>query len=348
VSTNLASHFPHLLESVIVQAYHSRSPGPYADIWKFGRDVNYTESSWWSGNHRGKKFVLSTAIIAVFQRIGALSPVIQRLLIHGAQPLLVSAIFFLWLILYRNPAWWALPGALILYKVGSLLWTSYEDARRNSVDTNNIHPMKIGVAEMNKSLSSLPHEVSESSLLHQSPPVVSLEEYIVSENSMVDNDKSYQSYDAKDEDSINHQFDSDELNNTLWKAETDDDSSSPTGGIKGVLIRVHEENLSVNENSKGGNENSFLSSDVKDDGNNYQFESSELDDELWQVESDRASSSEGIKGALPHHFSSNSSWLSDPSSQSQIISEDSAFGDHSDTSLTSSHHKDSIDFEVDL
>jgi hypothetical protein len=315
-----------------VQAYHSQSPGPYADIWKFGRDVEYTYS-WWSGNHRGKKFVLSTAIIALFQHIGALSPVIQRLLIHGAQPLLVSAVFFLWMILYRNPAWWALPGALILYKVGSLLWTNYEDyTRRTSVETN-IHPVKIGAAEINKSLSALP-QVLPDSCLHQPPPVISTEECLVSENSEAEDDESYLSYDVKD-DSTNDRFDSDEL----WKI--DSDHSSSLEAIKGGLTCHHKENFSVNENSKGGGE--------EKDHKNYQFESSASDDELWQAESDRASSSEGIKGALPHYFFSSSSCLSDPSSQSLVTSKDFAFGDQTDTSLTTNHlHRDSIDFEVDL
>jgi hypothetical protein len=168
VSTNLAAKFPHLLESVIVSSYHSYSPGPFADIWRFGRS---RDPPWWSilsGNHRGKKFVLSNVIIAVLQRIGSMSPVFQRLLIHGLQPLFVSCLFFLWQTLSKHPVWWALVGALLLYGVGVLLW-GYVHRER---DLGDIYPAKTNEIEVHPLASSPPHDCASASSTALTPVVL--------------------------------------------------------------------------------------------------------------------------------------------------------------------------------
>jgi hypothetical protein len=124
VSTNLAQKFPGLLESVIIQSYHSHSPGPFSNVWK-GSEAT---GPWWSpmrGTHRSKKFFLTSLLVAWLQKLGALSPTLQRVIIHMLQPIVASGLVLLWFPLQKYPELWAVVGLLVLY-LGYLVYQSYQ------------------------------------------------------------------------------------------------------------------------------------------------------------------------------------------------------------------------------
>jgi hypothetical protein len=135
VSSNLAQLFPSLLESIIVSSYHSCTPGVFSKLWRFNQPY---QAPWWafwrSGNsHQGGKLFITTLILSALQHLGASSPTLQRLLIHGVQPLFVSAIFLVWVVLYRDPIWWAVVGPIMLGIVGALVWNHYRQSRSSSI-----------------------------------------------------------------------------------------------------------------------------------------------------------------------------------------------------------------------
>jgi hypothetical protein len=136
VSSNLAKSFPSLLESIIVSSYHSCTPGSSAKLWRFNQPL---EVSWWafwpnsSNNHNGGRVFFTSMLLSALQHLGASSPTLQRLLIHGVQPLFVSAIFLMWIVLFRHPLWWAVIGPLILFVFGFLAWTHFRQSHSPSI-----------------------------------------------------------------------------------------------------------------------------------------------------------------------------------------------------------------------
>jgi hypothetical protein len=123
VSANLASKFPSLLESVIISSYHSCTPGVFSRLWRFNQPL---DAPWWvigrENGNRGKTLLITSIILAGLQSLGASSATLQRLVIHGVQPLFVSALYLFWIILYRYPIWWAVVGPTIFLFVVSAVW----------------------------------------------------------------------------------------------------------------------------------------------------------------------------------------------------------------------------------
>jgi len=137
VSTNVAKKYPDLMESVIVQSYHSYLPGEIGSAWRIhhsGRStsfiVRFTEA-------------MSTSIfMQTLQRIGAMPGNIQRIIIHSIQPLLVSSFIILWMTMLREP-YIAIPIGLFLLYVA---YRVYRDAvnHRHVAGANQIMPVADG------------------------------------------------------------------------------------------------------------------------------------------------------------------------------------------------------------
>jgi hypothetical protein len=137
VSTNVAQRFPRLLESVIIRAYHTCSPGALTNIWSGTRAP---EGPWWSptsGRHRAKKFFVTSLLVAWLQRLGAFSPTLQRVIIHIIQPIAASGLVLLWFPLQKYPELWAVIGVLVSY----LGYLTYQSAREDLQTSHDITPL---------------------------------------------------------------------------------------------------------------------------------------------------------------------------------------------------------------
>jgi hypothetical protein len=142
LSTNLARKFPNLLESAIVQAYHTYSPGMIGQDWKFLNASMFSSySPWGRSRARMKRFTLAAALIAVLQRLGAASPAGQRLLIHSLQPMAMSGIAFLWLFLWRHPVYFSAFGIMVLVVGVHYIWKKLNEwgSDANNISAN-VHP----------------------------------------------------------------------------------------------------------------------------------------------------------------------------------------------------------------
>lgn len=104
VSTNVAKRFPHLLESVIVQSYHSYYPGEIGKKWKFVSNYSRTGA-------RVRNFAATAVILSLMKNFGAMSPTFQRVIIHSIQPIFVSIIILVWMYSFSQPFF---GGALLL------------------------------------------------------------------------------------------------------------------------------------------------------------------------------------------------------------------------------------------
>lgn len=111
VSTNVAKQFPNLLESVIVQSYHTIYPGEIGRKWRIHHSFSTSHDRWrWV-----RSISISVIIMSILQNIGASSPTLQRIMIHSLQPLLLSAIVVLIYLVYKNPLLSIPVAAILLY-----------------------------------------------------------------------------------------------------------------------------------------------------------------------------------------------------------------------------------------
>lgn len=138
LSTNLARKFPNLLESAIVQAYHTYSPGMIGQDWKFLQASSFASYSPWARSRaRMRRFTVAAVLVAIFQRLGAASPAGQRLLIHSMQPIVMSGITYMWVFLYHRPVYFAFLG------VFGLIAGAYQINKKVnecSVHSSNVFP----------------------------------------------------------------------------------------------------------------------------------------------------------------------------------------------------------------
>jgi hypothetical protein len=143
VSQGVAKKFPNLVESVIVQSYHTYSPGELSKKWvkRFVRredDTTHEEiveesnpvqkclmkscpwafntSAFPTFNRIGLSFGVSFVLIQLLIRFGASSPRLQRIVIHSVQPMVFAVVIMIIMFIGNNPAYLALIGIVVLYK----------------------------------------------------------------------------------------------------------------------------------------------------------------------------------------------------------------------------------------
>jgi hypothetical protein len=126
LSTNLAHRFPDLFESVIIKSFHSYSPGELARKWRAGQSASpLTSCADWllpsgltsTSAERLRRSASTSLGFSVLQRIGAMPPAAQRLVIHITQPLVLTTIVLIWSYITMYPEFLAIPGVWVLYKV---------------------------------------------------------------------------------------------------------------------------------------------------------------------------------------------------------------------------------------
>jgi hypothetical protein len=97
VSTNVAKKFPHLMESILVQAYTTHLPGELARKWQVGAIARNQRMQ------RLRHATLLGSMLGVLQHLGTAPFVVQRLFIRFVQPFFFSGLVLLWGLVVTNP-----------------------------------------------------------------------------------------------------------------------------------------------------------------------------------------------------------------------------------------------------
>jgi len=142
VSSNVAKRFPDLLESAIVMSYHTYSPGELARKWRFSYSSDTFSTSlnpWSRSRSRVGRFTVSTVLVGILQRLGAMSPTVQRVVIHTLQPLVVSAIFLSTVVLRKHPLFICILVPLVLYII-YVVRRDLEIESDNNSNCSAVHP----------------------------------------------------------------------------------------------------------------------------------------------------------------------------------------------------------------
>lgn len=142
VSTRLANAFPNLLESMVVRSYFTYSPGELSKKWKishFSLSSPLSRMSWSQG--RVRRFTVTALTTALLQYLGALSPTLQRVMIHSMQPLVLSAMYFVFDLMLRNPFYFLPFGALVFYVGYRIFEEKYRRGTLEVEGANEIHPL---------------------------------------------------------------------------------------------------------------------------------------------------------------------------------------------------------------
>jgi hypothetical protein len=141
VSSNVANRFPHLLESVLIQSYRTYWPGELGKKWKFDQPTLLTTFFGFTtgGTAAVRSLTLSAVLTSILQQLGATAPAIQKLILHSAQPLLVSLFFMLGRVLTASPLYSLLFAPAIAYGLFVYLTREVDDdAKAKQME---IHPL---------------------------------------------------------------------------------------------------------------------------------------------------------------------------------------------------------------
>jgi hypothetical protein len=144
VSTNVSLKFPNLLESAIIQSYHTYYPSDAPWSQSITSTVP-SRNGWWMSNTRNR--VGKSLITSTLQYLGATSPTLQRVVIHLVQPLLVSSIVYLWITLYKTPIWFTLVGVLVLLLVIRSCYLQRKNSNAHLASENEVHPVDAASSE---------------------------------------------------------------------------------------------------------------------------------------------------------------------------------------------------------
>jgi hypothetical protein len=311
VSTNLAQKFPGLLESVIIQSYHSHSPGQFSNVWK-GREAT---GPWWSpmrGTHRSKKFFLTSLLVAWLQKLGALSPTLQRVIIHMLQPMVASGLVLLWFPLQKHPELWSVVGLLALY-LGYLVYQNYQ-ADHQSAGVGE-SPSEVTPLESNKAQTvdfQTPRDAAPPprSQPHSQSPDHAEEKMHSSVNDSSDNEEDLGDWESDDE---------------------DEEASDPEDldHLFDVYFDPSQNNWSRRDSSMSSSSSRQQEEDDGDDDEESSLKELRLSSQQWNEDSGGS----GGQGSTSH-------------SCKPIVFKSSKQGDHNSGSLDSSNGHD-LDHESD-
>lgn len=151
---------------MIVRSYHTSLPGELSRKWKSPPSVIETFFNQVPTTRRLRRFTFMSLFYTFLQQLGSISPSIQRVILHIVQPLLLSALYFISVILRKHP--FSLIGVGILFIIGIyyIISSIYKD--RIELEENMKHQESIKVIEQkpivpqfnNSSTSILPPSVS--------------------------------------------------------------------------------------------------------------------------------------------------------------------------------------------
>lgn len=145
--SNVANHFPHSLASTIVLSYHTPLPGELSHKWK-PKPVSIAASMFqglYGTRRRYRRYTLTAVISLLFQHLGAMSPSIQRFILHMTQPMIFGGLFLVGIIMRKYPLSFIAVGVAFLALVitgGRSIWKDLREEKENvimidRVDVNN-------------------------------------------------------------------------------------------------------------------------------------------------------------------------------------------------------------------
>jgi hypothetical protein len=139
---NVAKHFPNSLSSLIVRSYHTPSPGEIARKWKTSSSTYsaWSTASSRSNHRRMRRFVLTTFLFTALQRLGSLSPSLQRVFIHLVQPISLGGLFYVGVLLTAHPLSFIGVGALLVALIVSLVNSIRRDRQEEEAGLSDIVP----------------------------------------------------------------------------------------------------------------------------------------------------------------------------------------------------------------
>ena len=157
VSNGVSRKFPNLLESAIVQSYHTYRPGELSKKWVKGvagsenDDIGgqsnpaqkcLMKSCPWAFNSRshgtgriGFTFGITFILVQLMIRFGASSPRLQRIVIHSIQPMVMALLVLVVMFIADNPAFLALIAVVAVYK----LYYCYRDQKLQRARKSDEH-----------------------------------------------------------------------------------------------------------------------------------------------------------------------------------------------------------------
>jgi hypothetical protein len=219
VSTVVAERYPDMLESVLIRSYHTFWPGSYATQWRFD---HFSVLSGGGGVSPGflRSMSVTVILISLLKEFGASSPVIQRLLLHSLQPLLVAAILYVGSIFLLHPLYWLTLVPVVAYGVHhyrKYRWEVSQDDQGKDNDGTEIHPLE-ETTQPSVTIPSHPPEIVAPVVLAPIPVPVSAPDpslsHDVSSKEQSDSEKSSSSGSDSD------------LEQFQWEDSTSDNASS--------------------------------------------------------------------------------------------------------------------------
>lgn len=134
VSTNVAKKFPHLMESILVQAYVSHLPGELAKTW---HEVTMARMN----RHQtvGRVAILAS-VLATLQYLGTAPFIIHRMFIRLVQPFVLSGLVLLWSLVITDSVSIGVTCGLLVLLVGVIAFFSYRSGASHMDVLNTIAP----------------------------------------------------------------------------------------------------------------------------------------------------------------------------------------------------------------
>jgi hypothetical protein len=135
VATSVAKKFPHLMESVVVQAYSSHLPGELAKTWHGGAATRATD-------HRNvRQFALLASTLALLQYIATAPFIVHRMFIRFVQPLVLTALAIVWAAVVSDPIYLAIACVISACLVAYVLYRYYLDKVEASARVQMMAPV---------------------------------------------------------------------------------------------------------------------------------------------------------------------------------------------------------------
>ena len=163
VSTNVAKKFPHLMESILVQAYHSHVPGELAKTWQVGSIARLQRL-----RHQNLRNVtLLTTLLTTLQFMGTAPFIFHRMFVRFVQPFVFTGIVLFWNFIIHDPLYIGVTCAVTALAASFAAYRYYRTLAEERVQVHELTPIKV---EYEENAISLP-VVNEGGFLNYPAPV---------------------------------------------------------------------------------------------------------------------------------------------------------------------------------
>lgn len=155
-----------------------------------------------------RSFSITALLMTFLKELGAISPVLQRLILHTIQPLLVAAIFYVGSLFVHHPLYWLILIPFLMY----FLYSYYEFYQQNIQDSekNPTFPLKdnqIPITVFQPISASLSEDLSLNPSQEQElSPHVQLENIQITNTNNSNQHISLNTHQNNDSDSLNSYF----------------------------------------------------------------------------------------------------------------------------------------------